>query len=91
MNFFAQAQDFDTQPGVRSTAQPKSQDFVDTIPVVDINLSCKRRPLGMDQQGRYPDRANDLQVGWGALLPLLLALALVGACAALVLMLKDFS
>ena len=62
----------------------------------------KPRPLGLDKQGRYPEAAHaasefdededeGLRLGLGAFLPVFLALSLVGACAALVLMLKDFA
>lgn len=91
----------DTQPGVH---QMPHQDFVDTIPVsrAEANdhytISCpkalKRRPLGLDQQGRWPyyeHDDDDRSIGWGALLPALLAMSLVGACAALVLLLRDFT
>lgn len=62
--------------------------------------SLKRMPMGLDQQSRYPEAAhaasefdNDegARIGWGAFLPVFLALSLVGACAALALLLRDFA
>lgn len=86
-----------------------SQDNVDTVPAgIDLRdaypIGCpahlKPRPLGLDQQGRFPEAAHaaseieddeDLHIGMGAFLPVFLELSLVGACAALVLLLKDFA
>lgn len=68
------------------------------------SISCpdnlKPRPLGLDMQGRHPEAAHAAceftddearRIGWGAFLPAFLALSLVAACAAVVLLLKDFT
>lgn len=53
----------------------------------------RRQPRGLDQQGRYPWAAHDDEdaddgiLGWGAFLPVYMALAMFAACAALVMLL----
>jgi len=96
MNFFAQTPD--TQPNVHGiTAQP---DTAKPLPVDAADdgyrISCpphlRPRFHGLDQQGRYSADGDDSRrIGWGAFLPAVIAMCLVGACAALVLLLKDFS
>jgi len=53
----------------------------------------RKFPQGLDQQGRYPEAAHAACeysddearcLGWGAFLPVFLALSMVAACAALV-------
>lgn len=59
------------------------------------NLHRDYIPMGCDEQGRRPAAtptpSDARHVGLGAFLPAWLALALVAACAALALFLKDFS
>jgi hypothetical protein len=113
MNFFATN---DTQPGVRGLAPLSDTpvqhwaDFVDTIAVehpevnddysIGLPAHLKRRPAGLDMQGRFPEAAHAAcefsddearSLGWGAVLPAFLSIALVGACAAIVLLIKDFT
>ena len=59
------------------------------------NLHRAYIPMGCDEQGRRPAAtptpSDAGHVGLGAFLPAWLALALVAACAALALYLKDFA
>lgn len=59
------------------------------------NLHRAYIPMGCDEQGRRPQAtptpSDDSHIGLGAFLPAWLALALVAACAALALFLRDFS
>ena len=59
------------------------------------NLHRAYIPMGCDEQGRRPDAmptpSDDSHIGYGAFIPAWLAIALVAACAALALLLKDFS
>lgn len=60
------------------------------------NLHRAYIPMGCDEQGRRPQAtptpSDSSRAGlWGAFIPAWLAIALVAACAALALYLRDFS
>jgi hypothetical protein len=60
------------------------------------NLHRAYIPMGCDEQGRRPEAtptpSDGSSVGlWGAFIPAWRAIALVAACAALALLLKDFA
>ena len=59
------------------------------------NLHRAYIPMGCDEQGRRPQAtptpSDTGHIGYGAILPAWLAIALVAACAALALFLKDFA
>lgn len=68
--------------GRKPCTSPKACGAPDTAPCL--------YPIGCPDELKHPADC-DQKIGWGAFIPAFLALALVALCAALVLMLRDFS